>query len=248
MRQAAGDHGVGELLPRRDADALVVEDRRPCRARRRTIRRSPDYRPRRRRWRRRARARSTPRNAECRAGNWWCRRADRRSSGGSCRCRRARRLLRRGSRNPAAPWRAPRAAISSARRSAAVTKLRGPLSDTCKCSTSPRSRLRLRPARCAALIMTLRTAECCMACLVTLMGAASSFAPSRPATAGRGDRALRGGRGAGLNVPPATTTEAASTRPPPPSCAWSPSPAIAGADACSPFSRCAFASELCFTP
>ena len=49
--------------------------------------------------------------------------------------------------------------ISSARLSAAVTKLRGPLSETCNCSTSPRSRLRLRPARCAALIMTLMTAE-----------------------------------------------------------------------------------------
>ena len=34
--------------------------------------------------------------------------------------------------------------ISSARRSAAVTKLRGPLSETCRCSTSPKSRLRLR--------------------------------------------------------------------------------------------------------
>src|SRR5262250_3051399 len=53
--------------------------------------------------------------------------------------------------------------MASARWSAAVTKLRGPLSETWSCSTSPRSRLRLRPARRAALIMTLRTAECSMA-------------------------------------------------------------------------------------
>src|SRR4029077_13927013 len=49
--------------------------------------------------------------------------------------------------------------MASARWSAAHTKFRGPFTDTCRCSTSPRSRLRLRPARCAALIMTLRTAE-----------------------------------------------------------------------------------------
>src|SRR6059058_6663363 len=43
-----------------------------------------------------------------------------------------------------------------------VTKLAGPFSDTCRFSISPRSRLRLRPARRAALTMTLITAECSM--------------------------------------------------------------------------------------
>src|SRR4030081_2798576 len=43
-----------------------------------------------------------------------------------------------------------------------VTKLAGPFSDTCRFSTSPRSRLRLRPARRAALTMTLMRAECSM--------------------------------------------------------------------------------------
>src|SRR5450631_3106464 len=43
-----------------------------------------------------------------------------------------------------------------------VTKLAGPFSDTCRFSTSPRSRLRLRPARRAALTMTLIRAECSM--------------------------------------------------------------------------------------
>src|SRR5258707_12740497 len=43
-----------------------------------------------------------------------------------------------------------------------VTKLAGPFSDTWRFSTSPRSRLRLRPARRAALTMTLIRAECSM--------------------------------------------------------------------------------------
>src|ERR1700722_14302007 len=43
-----------------------------------------------------------------------------------------------------------------------VTKLAGPFSDTWRCSISPRSRLRLRPARRAALSMTLIRAECSM--------------------------------------------------------------------------------------
>src|SRR6266480_4102716 len=43
-----------------------------------------------------------------------------------------------------------------------VTKLAGPFSDTCRFSISPRSRLRLRPARRAALTMTLIIAECSM--------------------------------------------------------------------------------------
>src|SRR5207302_6871816 len=41
-----------------------------------------------------------------------------------------------------------------------VTKFAGPFSDTWRCSISPRSRLRLRPARRAALTMTLMRAEC----------------------------------------------------------------------------------------
>src|SRR3954470_15427908 len=49
--------------------------------------------------------------------------------------------------------------ISSARLSALVTKFAGPFSDTCRCSISPRSRLRLRPARRAAFTMTLIRAE-----------------------------------------------------------------------------------------
>src|SRR5262249_23104108 len=49
--------------------------------------------------------------------------------------------------------------ISSARRSAAVTKLAGPLSDVCRCSISPKSRLSVRLALRAALIITLRRAE-----------------------------------------------------------------------------------------
>src|SRR5260370_18088370 len=43
-----------------------------------------------------------------------------------------------------------------------VTKLAGPFSETCRFSISPRSRLRLRPARRAALTMTLIMAECSM--------------------------------------------------------------------------------------
>src|SRR5216684_7003503 len=43
-----------------------------------------------------------------------------------------------------------------------VTKLAGPFSDTWRFSTSPRSRLRLRPARRAALTITLIRAECSM--------------------------------------------------------------------------------------
>src|ERR1700747_2386413 len=73
--------------------------------------------------------------------------------------------------------------MASARWSAAVTKFRGPFTETWRCSTSPRSRLRLRPARCAALIMTLRTAEWSMAaCRKTWSGHVklagfSGFAP-----------------------------------------------------------------------
>src|ERR1700692_3696373 len=52
--------------------------------------------------------------------------------------------------------------ISSARLSAMVTKLAGPFSETWRFSISPRSRLRLRPARRAALTMTLIRAECSM--------------------------------------------------------------------------------------
>src|SRR5882672_7296414 len=43
-----------------------------------------------------------------------------------------------------------------------VTKFAGPFSDTCRCSISPRSRLRLRPAWRAAFTMTLIRAECSM--------------------------------------------------------------------------------------
>src|SRR5438270_7320491 len=43
-----------------------------------------------------------------------------------------------------------------------VTKFAGPFSDTWRFSISPRSRLRLRPARRAALTMTLIRAECSM--------------------------------------------------------------------------------------
>src|SRR5262249_21272644 len=56
--------------------------------------------------------------------------------------------------------------ISSARLSAMVTKLAGPLTDTCRCSISPKSRLSMRPALCAALIITLRSAERSMAAVV----------------------------------------------------------------------------------
>src|SRR5262245_4971824 len=49
--------------------------------------------------------------------------------------------------------------ICSARRSAAQTKLAGPFNDTCRCSTSPKSRLSDRAALRAAWIMTLRSAE-----------------------------------------------------------------------------------------
>src|SRR5215469_17493854 len=71
--------------------------------------------------------------------------------------------------------------MASARWSAAVTKLRGPLSETWSCSTSPRSRLRLRPARRAALIMTLRTAECSMAaCRKAWSGDVKLCPPSIP--------------------------------------------------------------------
>ena len=66
---------------------------------------------------------------------------------------------------------------------------------------------------------------------------------SRPAKAGRGDRAQRGGRGAGLDDDSVDADQAQSPTPPPPygAChraghfgpdplAWSPSPAIAGAE------------------
>src|ERR1700745_3644872 len=49
--------------------------------------------------------------------------------------------------------------LSSVRRSAAVTKLAGPFSEACRCSTSPKSRLSVRLALRAALIITLRRAE-----------------------------------------------------------------------------------------
>src|SRR5665213_698676 len=52
--------------------------------------------------------------------------------------------------------------ISSERLSARLTKLAGPFSDTCRFSISPRSRLRLRPARRAALIITFIRADCSM--------------------------------------------------------------------------------------
>ena len=57
----------------------------------------------------------------------------------------------------------PRAGSLRRVRSAAVTKLAGPLSDTCRFSTSPKSRLSVRAALRAALIMTLRRAERSMA-------------------------------------------------------------------------------------
>jgi hypothetical protein len=47
--------------------------------------------------------------------------------------------------------------------SAALTKLAGPFIDTCRFSISPRSRLRLRPARRAAFTMTFMRAEWIMA-------------------------------------------------------------------------------------
>src|SRR5215472_12467346 len=79
--------------------------------------------------------------------------------------------------------------MASARWSAAVTKLRGPLSDTCRCSTSPRSRLRLRPARRAALIMTFSTAECSMAASVALPKARRKGGAGHSASPVRGRRA-----------------------------------------------------------
>ena len=60
----------------------------------------------------------------------------------------------------AAPWSSSAYSVSSARRSAAVTKLAGPLSETCRFSTSPKSRLSARAALRAAAIITLRRAEC----------------------------------------------------------------------------------------
>src|SRR3954447_18450894 len=49
--------------------------------------------------------------------------------------------------------------ISSERRSAAETKSAGPLRETCRFSTSPKSRLRPRAAFIAAPTMTLRIAD-----------------------------------------------------------------------------------------
>ena len=99
MRQAAGDHGFGELVPRRDAQAPVVVERafaalgdEQVFVRRIVDQAGDDGAV-------RVRARSRPQNAGCCAGNWWCRRADRRSSGGTCRRLHARRLPRRGSRS-----------------------------------------------------------------------------------------------------------------------------------------------------
>src|SRR5262249_18196277 len=66
--------------------------------------------------------------------------------------------------SPRKPWPGRASWISSrtfpsARRSAAVTKLAGPFSEACRCSTSPKSRLSVRLALRAALIITLRRAE-----------------------------------------------------------------------------------------
>ena len=163
MRQAAGDHGVGEPLAAGDADALVVHERALAAfgdehlfAGRIVDQAGDRSCP-------RARARSKSRTAECRAGSWWCRRADRRSSGATCRRPRARRLPRRESRSRAAPCSAPANRVSSARRSAEETKLAGPLSETCSFSTSPKSRLSARAVLRAAAIITLSRAEWCMA-------------------------------------------------------------------------------------
>src|SRR5436305_10324088 len=49
--------------------------------------------------------------------------------------------------------------MSSARWSAAETKFAGPLSETCRFATSPKSRFRLRPALRAAAIITLSKAD-----------------------------------------------------------------------------------------
>jgi hypothetical protein len=66
---------------------------------------------------------------------------------------------------------------------------------------------------------------------------------SRPATAGRGAALLRGGRGACIDASPDAAEHSSLPAPPPPCFAWSPSPAIAGAD--KQFrSRDALASEL----
>ena len=70
-------------------------------------------------------------------------------------------LPRRGSRSRAAPCASSAQIVSSALRSAAVTKSPGPLSDTCRFSTSPKSRVSARAALRAAATMTLRRAECC---------------------------------------------------------------------------------------
>ena len=72
---------------------------------------------------------------------------------------RACRLPRRGSRSRAAPSSVRSRRMSSARRSAAVTKFAGPFSETCSFSTSPKSRLRLRAALRAAAVMTFIRAE-----------------------------------------------------------------------------------------
>ena len=159
MRQRAAHDRVGEPLARRDADAAVVEERalaalggeelvvggivdQPRDDLALALERDRDRR-----------------SAGCRAGSWWCRRADRRSRCWSCRCPRACRLPRRESRSPAAPSSSSVRRISSARWSAAETKFAGPFSETCRFSTSPKSRLRLRPALRAAAIITLSRAD-----------------------------------------------------------------------------------------
>jgi hypothetical protein len=93
-----------------------------------------------------------------------------------------------------------------------------------------------------------------------------SFPSSCPAIAGKGDRALARWKGRGPRSYFCNDNEAPSQRPPPPpfgtadasrwralrkvrrlKAAYAPSPAFAGADNSSSFSRCGFASELCFT-
>ena len=130
----------------------------------------------------------------------------------------AARTARRGRNNAAIRRDSAGAACSAAARSGAITA-----AHRHKAGTSCGARRRSRPCparRCAACDNCLSPISVCYAMTAWWVSVSSS----RPATAGRGDRAERGGRGAGLNAPPATTTKRrvrgplhhASRGPPPP--------------------------------
>ena len=161
MRQAAGDHGIGQALARRHAQPLVVEERALAAlgdvklVGDRIVDHAGDDR---------ARALQPDRDGELRDAV--------QEIGGAVERIDDPGVGRVGA-GVAAAFLAEEAVAGTrlgqfgferffGLRSAAVTKLPGPLSDTWRFSTSPKSRLSVRAALRAAAIITLRRAECCI--------------------------------------------------------------------------------------